>query len=70
MLMVIRVGMANAKNFAERNIIVKRPGIGWSSLRPERTVLDHTTDVRALSEHLNIGKYAAMVHPDCSLASI
>jgi pimeloyl-ACP methyl ester carboxylesterase len=44
-----------------RIICVDRPGMGWSSPQPNRTVLDYTKDVEHLTEHLKLDKYSVMV---------
>ena|SRR2546423_6780177 len=43
-----------------RIIAVDRPGYGWSSPHPNRTILDHAKDVEHLAERLEIDVYAVM----------
>jgi pimeloyl-ACP methyl ester carboxylesterase len=40
---------------------VDRPGIGWSSPQPERTLLDHPKDLEQLAKHLELNKYSILV---------
>ena len=42
-------------------ISLDRPGIGWSSPQPGRTLLDHAKDVKALAEHLKVQQYGVVV---------
>ena len=44
-----------------RLIAADRPGIGWSSPHPGRTLLDHSTDLKHLAEHLRLDSYSVMV---------
>lgn len=50
-----------ALKYNARIIYIDRPGIGWSSPQPDRTILDHAKDVERLSEHLKLDKYLVMV---------
>lgn len=43
-----------------RLIAPDRPGIGQSSFTPRRSILDHAEDVRVLSQHLGIPKFAIL----------
>jgi pimeloyl-ACP methyl ester carboxylesterase len=43
-----------------RIIAPDRPGIGQSSLVANRTILDHAEDVKTLSQHLNLRKFAIL----------
>jgi pimeloyl-ACP methyl ester carboxylesterase len=43
-----------------RIIAVDRPGYGWSSPHPNRTILDHVKDVEHLAERLELDTYAAL----------
>jgi pimeloyl-ACP methyl ester carboxylesterase len=45
-----------------RIIYVDRPGMGWSSPYPNRTVLNLAKDVELLTEHLQLEEYCVMVH--------
>lgn len=44
-----------------RIIGVDRPGIGWSSPQPERTLLNHPKDLEHLAEHLELDEYSILV---------
>jgi hypothetical protein len=44
-----------------RIIAVDRPGIGWSSPHPSRTLLDHPKDVEQLANHLGLSHYGVLV---------
>lgn len=44
-----------------RVIGVDRPGMGWSSPQPNRTVLEFAKDVEHLTEHLKLDDYCVMV---------
>ena len=44
-----------------RIIGVDRPGMGWSSPHPTRTLLDLVKDVEHLTEHLKLDDYSVMV---------
>lgn len=43
-----------------RIIGVDRPGIGWSSPQPERTLLDHPKDLEQLAKHLELDEYSIL----------
>jgi pimeloyl-ACP methyl ester carboxylesterase len=43
-----------------RIIAVDRPGIGWSTPHPQRTLLDCPKDVEALAEHLQLESYSVL----------
>jgi len=43
-----------------RIIAVDRPGYGWSSPHPNRTILDHAKDLEHLAERLELDSYAAL----------
>jgi hypothetical protein len=49
------------KELGVRIIGIDRPGIGWSTPLPGRTLLSHADDVEALIEHLKIDKFSIMV---------
>jgi hypothetical protein len=44
-----------------RIIAVDRPGYGWSSPHPGRTILGWPKDLECLAEHLNLKEYAVLV---------
>ena len=44
-----------------RVIATDRPGFGWSSPHPGRTILDHARDVEHLAEFLNLDSYSVLV---------
>lgn len=52
-----RIMHERALHLGIRVISFDRPGIGYSSPQPDRTVLDITDDINELADHLNIGKY-------------
>lgn len=52
-----------AKKIGARLIGIDRPGTGWSSPQPNRTILDHAKDVRQLAEHLELEDYGVLVRP-------
>jgi pimeloyl-ACP methyl ester carboxylesterase len=41
-------------------IAPERPGLGFSSLQPERTLLDHATDLRGLADHLRLARFTVL----------
>lgn len=45
-----------------RLITIDRPGVGLSSPRPGRTLLDWPHDVATLADHLNLAKFAVIGH--------
>ena len=49
------------KKLGARIISVDRPGFGWSSPQPERTMLDHPKDIDHLATHLKLDHYGVMV---------
>jgi hypothetical protein len=49
------------KELDARVIGIDRPGIGWSTPQPGRTLLSHAKDVEALTNHLKIDKFRIMV---------
>jgi pimeloyl-ACP methyl ester carboxylesterase len=49
------------KELRARVIRIDRPGIGWSSPRPSRTLRNHIKDVEAVADALNIEKFKIMV---------
>jgi hypothetical protein len=49
------------KEIGARVIGIDRPGIGWSTPQPGRTLLSHAKDVEAVTDHLNIDKFRIMV---------
>lgn len=44
-----------------RIISVDRPGMGWSSPHPGRTLLDHPKDLEHLGKHLGLDHYSVLV---------
>ena len=44
-----------------RVIATDRPGYGWSSPHPGRTILDHAKDVEHLAEFLKLDSYGVLV---------
>jgi pimeloyl-ACP methyl ester carboxylesterase len=49
-----------ALEMGARIIAVDRPGMGWSSPHPSRTLLGFTEDIRVLAEHLGLETYAVL----------
>ena len=49
------------KELGARIIGIDRPGIGWSTPQPDRTLLSPVKDVEALTDHLKIAKFSIMV---------
>lgn len=47
-----------AKSMGVRWISVDKPGYGWSTFQPGRTLLDWPKDVVQLADHLGIGRFA------------
>lgn len=45
------------KTLNARIIAMDRPGLGWSSPQPNRTLLDYPKDLQHLASHLNIPSY-------------
>ncbi len=43
-----------------RIIAVERPGFGWSSPHPDRTLLDHAKDIESLANHLDLKSYGVL----------
>jgi len=50
-----------AERLGLRIIAVDRPGYGWSSPHPGRTLLDHAKDIERLAEHFELEEYGVMV---------
>lgn len=50
-----------ALKLGARIIAADRPGHGWSSPHPSRTLLDHPKDLEYLAEQLNLTEYSVMV---------
>lgn len=50
-----------AVKLGARIIAVDRPGMGWSSPHPGRTLLDHAKDIDHLAEYLEVDKYGVML---------
>ena len=48
------------KRLGVRIVAVDRPGIGSSSLQPNRTALDHAEDIRLLAAHLGAKTYSVV----------
>ncbi len=51
---------AEAKNLGFRFIVLDRPGMGYSDFKPEQTLLDYPLDVKALAQHLGLGRFGVM----------
>ncbi len=49
------------RELGARIIGVDRPGIGWSSPHPNRTLLDFPKDLECLAEHLGLDRYSVWV---------
>lgn len=49
-----------------RIIAADRPGIGWSSPHPGRTLLDYPKDLKHLAKHLELDNYSVLVWAICS----
>ncbi|MCJ1314677.1 hypothetical protein MMC25_008359 [Agyrium rufum] len=49
-----------AMKLGARIIAIDRPGYGWSSPHPNRTILDHAKDVQYLAEQLELDSYAVL----------
>lgn len=49
------------KELGARVIGIDRPGIGWSTPKPERKLLDHPNDVEAVANHLQLDRFRIMV---------
>lgn len=49
-----------ASNVGARIIAIDRPGYGWSSPQPDRTILTHAKDVEALADHLKLHQYGVL----------
>ena len=54
-----------AINLGVRIIAADRPGIGWSSPYPERTLLEHGKDIEHLAKHLELDEYGVLVGSPC-----
>jgi hypothetical protein len=50
-----------------RIIAADRPGMGWSSPHPGRTLLDYPKDLEQLAKHLELDEYGVLVRATCSL---
>lgn len=48
-----------------RIIAIERPGYGWSSPHPTRTILDWPKDVQCLADHLGLEEYSVLVSLIC-----
>lgn len=44
-----------------RIIATDRPGVGWSSPHPDRSLLDHPKDLEELAKHLQLEEYGVLV---------
>jgi hypothetical protein len=55
------------KDLGARIIGIDRPGIGWSTPQPGRTLLSHAEDVEAVTNHLKIDKFRIMVYSNSLL---
>jgi pimeloyl-ACP methyl ester carboxylesterase len=44
-----------------RIIAPDRPGMGWSSPHPDRTLLDYPKDLEHLADHLKLERYGVLV---------
>lgn len=49
-----------------RIIAADRPGYGWSSPHPGRTLLDFPKDLEHLAKHLELDDYSVLVRATCS----
>lgn len=49
-----------AARLGVRIIAVDRPGIGWSSPHPNRTILDHAKDIECLAKQLELCSYGVL----------
>lgn len=58
------------KELGARIIGIDRPGIGWSTPQPNRTILSHAQDVEALTDHLKIDKVRVMVRSNSLFGGI
>lgn len=47
--------------YGARIIATDRPGMGWSSPQPDRTLLDHPKDIEYLADHLKLTEYGVLV---------
>jgi hypothetical protein len=52
---------SHAQELNARIIAVERPGMGWSSPHPDRTLLDHAKDIERLADYLELQEYGVMV---------
>lgn len=50
-----------ASRLGLRIIAVERPGYGWSTPHPSRTLLDHAKDTECLAEHFELQEYGVLV---------
>ncbi|PGH02387.1 hypothetical protein GX51_04695 [Blastomyces parvus] len=48
------------QKYEARIIATDRPGYGWSSPHPDRTLLDHPKDLECLAEHLGLEEYCVL----------
>ncbi|PGH30333.1 hypothetical protein GX50_06891 [[Emmonsia] crescens] len=48
------------QKYGARIIATDRPGIGWSSPHPGRTLLDHPKDLECLAKHLELDEYCVL----------
>lgn len=55
---------AIAAELGVRIIAVDRPGYGWSTPHPGRTILDHPKDIELLAKHLELEEYGVMVNKE------
>jgi hypothetical protein len=53
-----------------RIIAADRPGMGWSSPHPDRTLLDYPEDLVHLADHLKLESYGVLVRTTWQLASV
>lgn len=51
---------AAATEYGARIIAIDRPGLGWSSPQPNRTILDHARDVELITDHLDIHEFGIL----------
>lgn len=55
-------GDESARRLGLRVLAPDRPGLGGSSLRPRRTVLDWPRDVAAMTDALGVGAFHVVAH--------
>ncbi|OJD20314.1 hypothetical protein ACJ73_08353 [Blastomyces percursus] len=48
------------QKYGARIIAADRPGYGWNSPHPDRTLLDHPKDLECLAKHLGLDEYCVL----------